>query len=108
MAVPIQSLWERIITRDSAAPIELNSIQFAIEPIGAILLGDDELVPNVSGGPLTVPVLGDWNGDGVRSVADVLAALTALSNLKAYEARLGAMVFELVRPCAAETASLRA
>ena len=65
---------------------QLNSIQFPNEPLGAVLLSDGELVPNVSGNPLTVPVLGDWNGDGVTSVADVSAALTALSNLNGYEA----------------------
>jgi fibronectin-binding autotransporter adhesin len=65
---------------------QLNSIQFPSEPQGAILLSDGELVPNVSGNALTVPMLGDWNGDGVTSVADVSAAMTALSNLNAYEA----------------------
>ena len=65
---------------------QLNSIQFPSEPQGAMLLSDGELVPNVSGNPLTLPVLGDWNGDGVTSVADVSAALTALSNLNTYEA----------------------
>ena len=65
---------------------KFNSIQFPNEPLGAVLLSDGELVPNVSGNPLTVPVLGDWNGDGVTWVADISAALAALSNLNGYEA----------------------
>ncbi len=66
---------------------QLNSITFAnAATSGAILLATGELVPNPSGPTLPLPVLGDFDGNGSVTSADVTAMLTALTDLSVYQA----------------------
>jgi autotransporter-associated beta strand protein len=63
---------------------QLNSVQFANQPLGAMLLSNGELVPNTSGIPLPTMVQGDYNQNGVFDPGDISAMLKALTDLKAY------------------------
>jgi fibronectin-binding autotransporter adhesin len=63
---------------------QLNSIQFGVG-FGALLLNTGELVPNMTGIPLPLPVRGDLDGNGSVTGADIPAMLQALTNIGGYQ-----------------------
>jgi fibronectin-binding autotransporter adhesin len=69
-------------TGTSLTPNQLSQVQFAGNPVGAVLTSFGELRPGTAGG--TIEKLGDVDHNGTTNAADISALTSALTNLSAY------------------------